>query len=182
MVGTINTSAPSSTASFEVYGLLAGDDYEVMMSATSTDGETSCVGSALFDVTAGVATEVHVMLNCRLGQELGGVRVNGKFNFCAEIVKVVVSPLQTSVGNQIDVLAVAEDRDGDAIEYEWTGTGGSFADPASPRDDVHLRAGRRPDHHDHRVGRRLRLLRLQLHGPGSLRRRDWRRRHGWLCW
>ena len=42
MVGTINTAAPGSTASVEVYGLPSGEDYEVEMTALSTDGETSC--------------------------------------------------------------------------------------------------------------------------------------------
>jgi len=132
MVGTINTSAPSSTASVEVYGLTAGTGYEVELTAMSVDGETSCSGSAGFDVEVGVATEVMVVLNCKPNQELGGVRVNGKFNFCSDILKVVISPLQTSVGNDIDVEVVAVDLDGDPIEYLWTGTGGSFADPSSP--------------------------------------------------
>ncbi|MBW2404434.1 MAG: hypothetical protein JRF42_11675, partial [Deltaproteobacteria bacterium] len=132
MVGTINTSAPGSTASFEVFGILPGEDYTVMMTATSTDGETSCSGSANFDVAVGVATEVMVMLNCKPNQELGGVRVNGKFNFCADLIKVVVSPLQTSIGNQIDVLAKAVDLEADPIEYLWTAGGGSFADPNAP--------------------------------------------------
>ena len=66
----------------------------------------------------GVATEVGVMLNCKPNQELGGVRVNGSFNFCADLLKVVVSPLQTSVGHQIDVEAEAEDLEGDPIEYD----------------------------------------------------------------
>ncbi len=77
-------------------------------------------------------TQVMVVLNCKPNEQYGGVRVNGKFNFCADLMKVVVSPLQTSVGNQIDVLAQAVDLEGDPIEYLWTGTGGSFADPSAP--------------------------------------------------
>jgi hypothetical protein len=73
-----------------------------------------------------------VMLNCKPNEQYGGVRVNGKFNFCADLIKVVVSPLQTSIGHQIDVLAKAVDLEGDPIEYLWTGTGGSFADPTAP--------------------------------------------------
>ena len=133
MVGSINTGSPGSTASVEIYGIPPGQDYTVMLTATSVDGETSCSGSGNFDIAVGVVTEVAVMLNCKLGQEFGGVRVNGKFNFCADLPLVVVSPLQTSVGNEIDVLAVAEDVDGDPIEYRWTGTGGSFANPSLPK-------------------------------------------------
>jgi hypothetical protein len=54
--------------------------------------------------------------------------VNGEFNICAELTKVVVSPLQTSVGNDIDLFSAAEDLDDDDIHYLWIGTGGSFDD------------------------------------------------------
>jgi hypothetical protein len=132
MVGTINTSAPGSTASVEIYGIPGGGPYTIMMKATADDGETSCSGSANFDVSVGLVTEVAVMLNCKRGQDLGGVRVNGKLNICTDLVKVVVQPLQTSVGNQIHVFAMAVDAEGDPIEYRWTGTGGSFADASAP--------------------------------------------------
>ena len=42
---------------------------------------------------------------------------------------MVVSPLQTSVGNDMDLEAVAVDADDDPIDYMWTATGGSIADP-----------------------------------------------------
>ena len=132
MSGTISTSAPGSTASIEVFGLLPGDDYEIAMTALSTDGETSCSGSAGFSIAPGELTMVMVILNCKPNEQYGGARVNGKFNFCADIIEAVVSPTQTSVGYDIDVSAVAEDEDGDPIEYLWTGTGGSFADPTAP--------------------------------------------------
>jgi hypothetical protein len=132
MVGTIHTSAPGSTASVEVYGIPAGEDYTIAMTATSTDGQTSCSGSADFDVAIGEVTQVMLVLNCKPNQQYGGVRVNGKVNFCADLIKVVVSPLQTSIGNHINVVAQAADLEGDAIEYRWTGTGGSFADASAP--------------------------------------------------
>ncbi|MBW2628489.1 MAG: PKD domain-containing protein, partial [Deltaproteobacteria bacterium] len=53
---------------------------------------------------------------------------NGKFNVCAQLHKVVVSPLQTSVGNDIDLSAMGKDEEDDSIAYAWTGTGGSIAD------------------------------------------------------
>jgi len=131
IVGSIDTSSPGATASVGIYGIPAGQNYVVALTATSTDGQAKCSGSAPFDVFVGVTTDVMVMLNCKLGQQNGGVRVNGKFNFCADLTMVVVSPLQTSVGNQIDVMATAVDVEGDPIEYRWTGTGGSFADPSA---------------------------------------------------
>jgi hypothetical protein len=133
MSGSINTGSPGSTASIEIYGLPEANGYNIEMTATSTDGETTCSGSASFNVFIGQVTEVAVMLTCKPPEELGGVRVNGKINFCPYLPEVVVSPLQTSIGNQIDVYARAADVEGDPIEYRWTGTGGTFADWTAPR-------------------------------------------------
>jgi hypothetical protein len=131
MSGTINTSAPGATASVEVFGLPPGENYEIIMTATSVDGETSCSGSAEFDVEVDVSTNVMVMLNCKPPRDLGGVRVNGKFNICADLLKVVVSPLQTSVGNDIDLAAAGDDYEGDDFEFLWEATGGSIDDPSA---------------------------------------------------
>jgi len=129
MGGSIDTSAPGATASVEVFGIAAGDGYTVTMTATSTDGETSCEGSEDFAVEAGGATDVMVILNCKRPPMLGAVRANGKFNVCTQLTKAIVAPLATSVGTSIDVSAEAVDAEGDDIEYQWTATAGSFADP-----------------------------------------------------
>jgi len=132
MSGDIDVSAPGSTASVEVFGLPPGaTDYTVMLTATSTDETVTCQGSADFNVEIGQSTNVMVMLNCKKPRTLGGVRVNGKFNICTELTKAVVSPLQTSVGNDISLSAQALDEEGDDIHYIWTGTGGSIADPSA---------------------------------------------------
>jgi len=131
MMGTIDTSDPNATPSVEVFGLLPGT-YMIDLEATSEDGETTCRGSAMFDVTVGVATEVGVLLRCSIGQRFGAVRVNGKFNVCAELTKAVVAPLQTSVGNTVIVSSQAEDHEEDPITYLWTANNGSFANPDAP--------------------------------------------------
>ena len=131
MSGTIDTSAPGSTASVEVFGLPAtiGEDYTFTMEAVSEDGETACKGSTDFGIDVGEVTEIMVVLQCKIPQRLGAVRVNGTFNICAELVKAVVSPLQTSVGNDIDLFAQGMDRDGDDIHYRWSATSGAIDDP-----------------------------------------------------
>lgn len=128
--GTVNVSAPGSTASIEVFGLAAGP-YVVEMQATSVDQQVSCFGSDTFDVEVGESTAVQFMINCRLPEALGAVRVNGRFNICANLSQVVVSPLVTSVGNEIELEAVAVDAEGDFIEYQWTALAGSFSDPTA---------------------------------------------------
>ncbi len=132
MSGTIDTSAPEATASVEVYGLPAGDGYLVELEATSEDGEVSCSGSAEFGVMVNAATGVMVRLRCKVPAGTGAVRVNGKFNICAKLIKAVAAPLQTSVGNDIALTAGASDLDGNAVEYMWTGTGGTIDDPNAP--------------------------------------------------
>jgi len=127
MMGTIDTSDPNATASVEVFGLEPAR-YRIELEATSDDGANSCRGSTMFDVTAGVATEVAVLLRCSGEERLGAVRVNGEFNICPELTNAVVAPLQTSVGNVIDVRSEAE---GDTIEYAWTTDSGTFANPSA---------------------------------------------------
>ncbi len=132
MSGSIDVSAPGSTASVEVYGLPVGEEpYTVELTAVSVDQEVTCRGSADFDVEVGVSTPVMVILNCKLPQELGGVRVNGKFNICAQLTKAVVSPLQTSIGNEISLFSTAQDEEGDPIAYMWSSNSGSIADPTA---------------------------------------------------
>ena len=128
MSGTIDTSAPGATASVEVFGLPPGSGYLVELAATDESGQITCGGDAEFDVEVGLATDVMVFLNCKRPTRLGGVRVNGKFNICAELAKVVVSPLQTSVGNDIDLSAQTIDVEGDDVTIMWSATGGSIGD------------------------------------------------------
>jgi len=132
MGGTIDTSAPGSTASVELFGIPSGRGYVVDLSATSIDGSVSCRGSASFDVIAGTVSEVTVFLGCKRPEQYGGVRVNGKLNVCAELVKAVVSPLETSSSHRMRLSAEGLDAEGDAVEYRWTATAGSFDAATSP--------------------------------------------------
>jgi hypothetical protein len=130
MSDVIETGDPNATPSVEVYGLPPGT-YEVELEAESEGGETTCRGSTTFDVTRGEVAQAAVLLRCSVEPQLGGVRVNGKLNTCAELTKAVVAPLQTSVGHDIAVRAEARDAEGDAIEYVWTADSGEFGDPSA---------------------------------------------------
>ena len=130
MMGSIDTSAPNTTPSVEVFGLRPGT-YTVHLEASSDDDNTSCQGSAMFDLAAGLTTEVAVLLRCSTGERFGAVRVNGQFNICPELTKAVVAPLQTSLGNIITVGSEAHDLEGDPIQYSWTANSGTFANPSA---------------------------------------------------
>lgn len=127
MEGPIDVSAPGSTPSVEVFGLPPGD-YTVTLFAMGTDEQTECEGSEDFSIEVDKVTDRMVVLRCKLPQRLGGVRVNGELNICAELTKLVVSTLETAVGHDIDLKAGAKDAEGDPITYEWTASGGSVAD------------------------------------------------------
>ncbi|MEM7137726.1 MAG: hypothetical protein AAF500_14175 [Myxococcota bacterium] len=131
IVGTIETSDPGATASVEVFGIPPGTQYLVSLSARTADGESTCKGASRFDVSEGQATEVHVLLSCGREPRFGAVRADGRVNICAELVKVVASPLQTSIANGLTLVSEAEDMEGDAIAYRWTATGGTLSSPAS---------------------------------------------------
>lgn len=64
MMGTIDTSAPGSTASIELFGVPAGSGYLVEMEALTTDGDYFCKGGASFDVVTGIATPLDITLSC----------------------------------------------------------------------------------------------------------------------
>jgi hypothetical protein len=65
MMGTIDTSAPESTASIELFGIPEGSGYLVELEALATNGDFFCSGVGSFDVVAGEATPVDVTLNCK---------------------------------------------------------------------------------------------------------------------
>ena len=131
IVGTINTSAPGSTASVETFGLPPdpNEGYLVTMVATSVDRMLKCGGSAPFSVEIGRSTSVEVMLHCKGAEQFGGVRVNGELNICPELDKVIVAPLQVASGYALEVEANGTDEEGDSLEYLWTATDGAFDDP-----------------------------------------------------
>jgi hypothetical protein len=129
--GAIDTSAAGTTYSLEVFGLAEAKNYQVEMMATTVDKTTTCAGVAQFDVAANQITLVYLVLRCGRPEALGGVRVNASINYCAEIILAVAALLQTSVGNDIEVYVVADDWEGDGVEYFWSATGGTIASPTA---------------------------------------------------
>ena len=67
--------------------------------------------------------------NCRLD---GIAYIDLRAGSCPEITLVFVAPLQTAVGDRIDLSAEATDPDGDVVTYRWRGTGGTVAEPMAP--------------------------------------------------
>jgi cysteine-rich repeat protein len=132
ITGSVTVSDPGATVSILVNGIPAGTGYTVELSAVSTDGKTTCAGSAKFDVIAGKTTAVTVALQCRAGANTGSVSISGTFNNCPAVTSLSAAPLTVSVGGVIAVSAAGADLDAmDTVTFAWSATGGSFASATS---------------------------------------------------
>ena len=132
-IGTIDSSA-SATLSARVGGIPQGQGFQLLLNATAAnDSSVKCEGKALFNVVAGVTTQVTVSLQCRLAPRNGSVVINGKVNICPRIDAVDVLPAEAFVGGAISVNVQAHDADGvpAAISFAWTSTVGPVTGAAA---------------------------------------------------
>jgi hypothetical protein len=127
--GSLNV-ANSGSISGVIGGLPAGDGYSITLSATTTDGSTSCAGSASFSVTAGGTSTVVVHLACHEAAKTGSVMVQGVLNICPNIDSVSSNP---PVGNTIAIASSSSDPDAgpQALSYHWTTSSGTLSDATS---------------------------------------------------
>ena len=145
--GTIDLSA-STKLTATIGGLPAGTGYQITISATTTDGSTSCGGSATFDVLAGKTASVIVPLTCHEAPRTGSVMVSGTLNVCPTIDGIGANPAEVQVGGTIALSASAHDSDAgpSPLAFAWK------------RQRRHPQRPHRPEPH------------LHLHDPGHRRR------------
>ena len=132
--GTIDlTSATKLTAT--IGGLPAGSGYTVTLSATTTNGATTCGGSGTFSVVAHKTASVTVPMTCREAPRTGSVLVKGELNLCPTIDGISTNPAEVQVGSSLTVSAAAHDTDAapSALTYAWTTTSGTLSS-ATARD------------------------------------------------
>ncbi|HEX3849469.1 MAG TPA: hypothetical protein VHW01_00800 [Polyangiaceae bacterium] len=130
--GTIDLS--SATAfSATIGGIPAGTGFSISLTATATDGSTTCAGSATFNVVARQTTNVTVSLDCHEAPRTGSVQVNGALNICPSIDGISSNPSQVSVGGTIALSGSAHDTDNgpSPLSYKWTATSGTFDNAAA---------------------------------------------------
>jgi hypothetical protein len=130
--GTIDVSH-STTLSATIGGLPSGNGFSITVSATATDGATSCLGSASFNVAAHATTTVNLHLLCHEQARTGGVTINGSLNVCSVLDAVSATPNEVIVGGSLSLSASAHDSDSApaALSYHWSAASGSFSDPSS---------------------------------------------------
>ena len=130
--GTINV-ASSATISAVIGGLPAGTGYTITLSATGTDGTTTCGGSGTFNVTAGAVATVAVTLDCHQPPKTGSVAVNGTVNVCPVADGLSANPADVAVGFPVALAIAAHDPDSapSPLAYSWTAPSGSFTNATS---------------------------------------------------
>jgi len=129
--GTLDVSHSSTISG--LIPLPTGGPYTLTLMGTSTDGNTSCAGSATFSVTAHHTTPVDVHLTCHEAPRTGSIMVNGTLNICPEIDGLSASTGETLVGSSVTLTAVAHDTDGmpSPLSYAWSATGGTLSDASA---------------------------------------------------
>jgi hypothetical protein len=130
--GSIDVSH-SNTLSAIIGPLPAGTGYSISVTASSTDGGLSCLGSATFDVVAHKTVDVSVHLLCHQAPGNGSVFVNGTLNVCPQIDSISASPAEVFVGGSIALSGAAHDKDaGPApLRYRWSAKSGALDDAES---------------------------------------------------
>lgn len=126
--GTIDlSSATKLTAT--IGGLPAGTGYTITLSATTTNGTTTCGGSAGFSVVAHQTASVNVPMACREAARTGSVMVAGQLNLCPTIDGIGTNPAEVQVGGSLAVSATAHDSDAApaALTYAWTASSGTVS-------------------------------------------------------
>jgi cysteine-rich repeat protein len=119
----------AARATAAVRSIPAGRPWTVALTATSADGDVTCLGSASFEVLARQTTSVMATLTCQ--SRSGAVLTTAPSKRCSIIQSLAVAPTQTALGGALElgVQTLAAERLG--LRYAWTGAGGSFADAAA---------------------------------------------------
>jgi hypothetical protein len=130
--GSIDLSS-ATALSATIGGIPAGNGYSISLSATATDGTTTCAGSATFNVSARTTTTVTVALDCHQAATTGSVSVNGTTNVCPVIDGLSANPSEVKVGGTIALSGAAHDSDSgpSPLTYKWTATSGTFDNSTS---------------------------------------------------
>jgi hypothetical protein len=127
--GVIQVSASTKLTAF-ISGIPAGTGYQISLTATTTDGTTSCAGSTTFDVLPARIASAMVAMTCHEAPRTGSVLVEGKLNLCPTIDGIDASPAEVQVGASISLSAAAHDSDAgpSALSFGWTANSGAFSD------------------------------------------------------
>jgi len=111
----------SPDVSVVVSQIPVGQDYELVVSGTASDGVTVCDGTATFDVTAPTPSlTLTVHLECAV--PTGSVAFEAPVNICPVIEDLTATPVNLALGGVASLSVVAHDSDSGpaALAYSWT--------------------------------------------------------------
>jgi hypothetical protein len=130
--GNIDVSASTKLTAL-IGGIPAGNGYQITLTATTTDGSTSCTGTASFDVQPGRITSAVVAMTCHEAPRTGSVLVGGNLNICPTIDALGATPAEVQVGGSIALSASAHDSDAgpSPLSFGWTASAGTLSDPGA---------------------------------------------------
>jgi hypothetical protein len=129
--GTVNVQN-SASINFLVSGVPSGSGYSVALSGTTTDGASTCAGSATFAVAARTTTNVTANVFCSARvQDAGSVNVGGEIYSCATVNGISAMPSETTVGGTIALSASATAPNGGTVTYAWSAPSGTFSAPTA---------------------------------------------------
>jgi hypothetical protein len=130
--GSLNVSASASITAL-IGGLPAGGGYSIALTATGTDGTTTCAGSAMFAVTANTVTQVSVALDCHQPARTGSIAINGTINVCPAVQMLSCLPATVNVGGTAALTATGQDVDSgpSPLTYSWTASNGTLTGAAT---------------------------------------------------
>jgi cysteine-rich repeat protein len=115
-----------------VRGIRVGKPWRVELSATSADGDISCMGSATFEVLPEQTTAVSTSPTCV--SRSGATAASVPNRRCPIVQSYAVAPTQTAVGGsvELDVQTSSAARVA-PLHHAWSGAGGTFADASAAR-------------------------------------------------
>lgn len=124
----------SSSLSGTVRDLPAARGYTIKLDATSAHDDSTCTGSARFDVRGAKTTGVYIYLRCDGTHQEGDALENGESNLCPAVEQLTVNPTQALPGGTVTLVAAASDSDQapHALRYSWTTSGGALSSTSQP--------------------------------------------------
>jgi len=128
------TGGANPTVAVTLMDLPVATGYGITLTAFDAANTNICRGTAPFDITAGVTTNLAITLTCSVSSTLptGSVGVVATFqdNICPIINQLNVVPQTIAVGQTAQVSVNASDPEGATLAYTWSSLAGSFANPA----------------------------------------------------
>jgi len=131
--GSIDVSQ-SVNISATIGGIPAGSGYTVTLSATSTDSNVTCNGTATFSISALQTTSVSVAVSCKEKPKTGSALINGMLNLCPVADGITATPSSLNVGGSVVLSGLAHDSDmaPSPLSYQWTASSGTLSSATGP--------------------------------------------------